>query len=211
MANRGHKAVMLFSANVLGRGLQGFNHSSDFSRGRSDALALGITQYVLPLNRSGSAFSGPGVSLPAMGCPPTKWTFSGRYSSALAVTDCLELPTSVTTQPSGRWEDNISSNSFIATMGVARTTISAPSTAFSRRDSIRSNAPVFWAPDRAPPLESVPTTSRLSRGRVFQGQRQRGSHKSGADNRYSGHFVLHLTAGRALEYYPRILSRVYGL
>ena len=96
-----------------------------------------------------SAFCGPDSSLPAMGWPPTKLTCLGSTSSAHCRTTFLELPTSVTTQPSSKSLAADSIISRIAWSGVANTTTSAPLIALARRDSTFLNAPDFWAPDRA--------------------------------------------------------------
>ena len=96
-----------------------------------------------------SAFFGPESSLPAMGCPPTKFTLLGRPSSAHCNTTRLELPTSVTTQPSSKSLADDSIISRMAMSGMANTTTSAPLIALARRDSTFLKAPVFWAPERA--------------------------------------------------------------
>ena len=98
-----------------------------------------------------------------MGCPPTKSTVLGRYSSAHSKTSFLVLPTSVTTQPGGISEPMASMRSLIAMTGVAKTRMSVSLMAGNSRASIRWNARDFSAPLRTLPSESVPTNSRLGR------------------------------------------------
>ena len=68
------------------------------SRSRSgDVVAVGVMNHVAPSNRSAEARSGPRVSAPQIGCPPT----NRASSPAAAQTGPFVEPTSVTVHPSG--------------------------------------------------------------------------------------------------------------
>ena len=115
------------------------------------------------MNRLGSAFSGPGVFLPRHGVAADKvnvgreipvgptpaqpsWSCPRRLPRSLRAGG-KPPPPAIPAWPLWAWP-------------VRR--CPPPSTAFSNRFSIRSKAPLFCAPPRAPPLESVPTISKFN-------------------------------------------------
>ena len=87
----------------------------------------------------------PGVSLPAIGWPPTKCAVSGSSSFAQRITLPFVLPASVTTAP-GMSAGAISSNSGrVARIGAATMTSRAPRTASAAVRASSSMAPSFFA------------------------------------------------------------------
>src|SRR5579884_2077773 len=109
------------------------------------------------VNRSGSGPSTWALSLPVMGCPPTKPTRGGSRW-AHSTTCALVLPVSVTTAPSGSRLPTSRSTASTARTGVATITSSAPSTALAGLRAARSNARMLWAARRRCGSRSKPTT-----------------------------------------------------
>src|SRR3990172_619241 len=109
-----------------------------------------------------SAASRPGVSLPAIGWPPTKLTSGGSSSSAQRSTSRLVLAVSVTTAPSPNAGAISSSTLRTCRIGVATTTTAAPSAASAALRASRSIAPSLRARAATPYSVSRPPISRPS-------------------------------------------------
>ena len=125
----------------------------------SSALWPGMMQYVAFWNRSASAATGPDSSLPAIGCPPTKLTVSGRNSSAHVSTSAFVLPVSVTMTPGSSSGPYSLSISRMPPTGVARMTMRDPRMASSGLFCVESQAPILRAVPDTARSRSVPTIS----------------------------------------------------
>ena len=147
------------------------------SRRRSGSVAaVGVRNHVAPSKRSAVARSGPRVSAPQIGCPPT----NRRSPPAAAETGRFVDPTSVTVAPSGARSSASRTTDGSSPTGVATRTRSAAATA-SAMLPVASTAPRSAATPSESGSGSQPVTD--GHARTLGGEPGGRADQTGSDDR----------------------------